>query len=405
MKPIIYATLICGAMMCVSCGRGNASLATYPKQTITYDLPDPEESKWTQFFDSIHAPKIVPLMLDEGEVVSQIEALQMAGGRLYFKDKQLHAVFCCDESGKKIFAIKRRGRGHGEYYDLTDFCVKGDTLYVLDRLKCQILCYSASSGEYLNSITINDRADYYALRVAEERVWLLRQVSNDTERKIATPLVAVDFEGNILSECLPQGEKYVESLSSYYMGGELCYAGERIIARLPQHNTLYAIEADSAWAQYRFDFGDKNIDQFIEESPSGDDEIYSRVLASRGITSLSAGVIDTESDLIMQIIRGEKLMMLMIDKRDGSYRLYSRFMGGLYFLMGADSQLYHLGGEKFATVVSPHMFLLAPFPTRELMEKEGASANLMSVYEQLATMDIKEDDNPLLMVFSLRENE
>ena len=95
----------------------------------------------------------------------------------------------------------------------------------------------------------------------------------------------------------------------------------------------------------------------------------------------------------------------MIDKQDGSYRLYPRFMGGLYFLMGADSQLYHLGSEKFATVVSPHMFLLAPFPTRELMEKEGASANLMSVYEQLATMDIKEDDNPLLMVFSLRENE
>ena len=56
MKPIIYATLICGAMMCVSCGRGNASLATYPKQTITYDLPDPEESKLTQFFDYIHAP-------------------------------------------------------------------------------------------------------------------------------------------------------------------------------------------------------------------------------------------------------------------------------------------------------------------------------------------------------------
>ena len=189
------------------------------------------------------------------------------------------------------------------------------------------------------------------------------------------------------------------------MGGELCYAGERIIARLPKHNTLYAIEADSVWAQYRFDFGDKNIDQFIEESPSGDDEIYSRVLASRGITSLSAGVIDTESDLIMQIGRGEKLMMLMIDKRDGSYRLYPRFMGGLYFLMGADSQLYHLGSEKFATVVSPHMFLLAPFPTRELMEKEGASANLMSVYKQLATMDIKEDDNPLLMVFSLRGNE
>ena len=45
MKPIIYAALVCGAMMCVSCGRGNAPLAAYPKQTITYDLPDPEESK------------------------------------------------------------------------------------------------------------------------------------------------------------------------------------------------------------------------------------------------------------------------------------------------------------------------------------------------------------------------
>ena len=49
MKPIIYAALICGAMMCVGYGRGNASLATYPKHTITYDLPTPRRVNGRNF--------------------------------------------------------------------------------------------------------------------------------------------------------------------------------------------------------------------------------------------------------------------------------------------------------------------------------------------------------------------
>ena len=177
MKPIIYAALVCGAMMCVSCGRGNAPLAAYPKQTITYDLPDPEESKSTQFFDSNHAPKIVPLILDEVEVnpraediirladlvaESEIVELELTDqsilkrissvfyhdDRYIIADKGTKAIYIFSREGKFLSKINRRGRAANEYLNMSRvmFDAENEWIIISDMTEQKLLYYTLAGG-------------------------------------------------------------------------------------------------------------------------------------------------------------------------------------------------------------------------------------------------------------------
>ena len=190
MKPIIYAALVCGAMMCVSCGRSNAPLAAYPKQTITYDLPDPEESKWTQFFSSIRAPKIVQPKLDVVEVNPRAEDIIMLADlvaeseiveleltdqsilkrissvfyhddRYIIADKGTKAIYIFSREGKFLSKINRRGRAANEYLNMSRvmFDAKNEWIIICDMTEQKLLYYTLA-GDCVAVHHLAERCDH-----------------------------------------------------------------------------------------------------------------------------------------------------------------------------------------------------------------------------------------------------
>lgn len=370
------------------------------EHTVVVDMTNSEPAgELSLFYDSVCNPQLIPLSMDSMELVSDIDQLTMYNSKLYFRDNQLKALFCCDLLGKKQFAIKRRGRGSGEYLDLTDFCIVKDTIYVLDRMSPKIICYSAVDGRFLRYQKIDTREDYYALEVANNKLWMLQPVYKFGVYNNTYPLVAVDSTGKTLLKKLVQNKKYVNRLSNHYMGGELYSHNNKINVRIPMHNAIYEILEDSVYMRYRFDFEDKDIDRFISDCDSDiSDESFDQQRNEQGIISLYDKIVETDSHLITQLSYGDKLMMLVLDKTNLTYKLYQRRMNGLYLLMGADSHIYPIGNNQLATVISPYLF--SPFPKEEIIN--NASENIKSIYNQLSKLNIKEDDNPLIMTFTLQ---
>ena len=401
MKNIISLYFICLVSVLLGCSKHHDTTPIYLNEhTVEVRLPILKDNgSVSSLFDSIRNPTILQLQLDRDDVISMIDELKVFDGKFYFKDKQQNSLFCCDSLGKKQFAIKRRGRGSGEYLDLTDFCIVKDTIYVLDRMSPKIICYSAVDGRFLRYQKIDTREDYYALEVANNKLWMLQPVYKFGVYNNTYPLVAVDSTGKTLLKKLVQNKKYVNRLSNHYMGGELYSHNNKINVRIPMHNAIYEILEDSVYMRYRFDFEDKDIDRFISDCDSDiSDESFDQQRNEQGIISLYDKIVETDSHLITQLSYGDKLMMLVLDKTNLTYKLYQRRMNGLYLLMGADSHIYPIGNNQLATVISPYLF--SPFPKEEIIN--NASENIKSIYNQLSKLNIKEDDNPLLMTFTLQ---
>ena len=164
-------------------------------------------------------------------------------------------------------------------------------------------------------------------------------------------------------------------------------------------NSIYGMRGDSIYVKYRFDFADKDIDTFINQMDGvASNEEFDKMCQEHMIISLQGNAVESDTHIIAPVRKGKEAMYLIFDKVNCFCKLYQRTMNGCYYLMGGGSRIYSLGNNRFATVLFPHNFY--PFPKPDIFE--NSSYNLKIVYNQLSKMNIKEDDNPLIMTFTLQ---
>lgn len=396
---ILYAAIVVGLLgITVACsGRVVSNTEYHNGQTLCVDASKMDvEGNWSLFLDSVCDIRMMPLLLDSTDLLSEIKCIKVCDGRFYLSDKVTKALYCCDSTGHKVFSIKAFGRGPGEYLDLTDFCVHDDTLYLLDRIGAKILNYSAIDGCYIGSVDISRKDDYYGIHVSDGRFWLLRSVYSYTVKSNVCPLAEFDRTGQHLNDFLPQGDRYVDRLANYHMDCLIYPMNSDIHFVIPMRNSIYEISGDSVFVKYRFDFGDRDLDRYIDDKDTrmSDDE-FSEMRDSRKMVAIASNVAETDSHIIIPLWNGNDGLFMLYDKRDGSNKLYRRKISGVYFFMGGDSHVYAVGNDCFATIVSP--FNIVPFPDRSKVSK--ASENVKVAYDQLASLNLSEDDNPILMLF------
>ena len=132
---ILYAAIVVGLLgITVSCsGRVVSNTEYHNGQTLCVDASKMDvEGNWSLFLDSVCDIRMMPLLLDSTDLLSEIKCIKVCDGRFYLSDKVTKALYCCDSTGHKVFSIKAFGRGPGEYLDLTDFCVHCTCWIVLE---------------------------------------------------------------------------------------------------------------------------------------------------------------------------------------------------------------------------------------------------------------------------------
>jgi len=94
------------------------------------------------------------VILEETEEsrVSQISKIFVSSNEIAILDNTYKILFFTSE-GKFLRKIQKLGHARDEYISLSDFDIKGDTLYLLDNMCKKILTYR-KDGKYINSIDI-----------------------------------------------------------------------------------------------------------------------------------------------------------------------------------------------------------------------------------------------------------
>lgn len=113
--------------------------------------------------------ELVRLETDSSALIGQVDKMIIHDGRLYILDKQrASTVFVYTEDGHFLHTIGEKGHAGNEYIELTDVCVGGDKVYILDNRSEKINVY-AMDGKYEESLKMPYQV--YAFRHLEGDVF------------------------------------------------------------------------------------------------------------------------------------------------------------------------------------------------------------------------------------------
>lgn len=84
--------------------------------------------------------------------------VKMYGDKIYVSDFSDFTIYEYDNEGNQTGKIETgRGRGPGEFQNLTDFDLFRDTLWAVDSQNFMISSFSAKTGEYITSFSVDHR--------------------------------------------------------------------------------------------------------------------------------------------------------------------------------------------------------------------------------------------------------
>ena len=117
-RGIILSVLM---LMLLSCGtREETDIRIEDNFKETVDL-----------YDIMSRPERLVLSNPDTVVVGAIKKIIADAGRFYLSDGMSIHVYT--DEGAFLFKIDRRGRGPGEYFDIMDFCLCDNGIYIIDR--------------------------------------------------------------------------------------------------------------------------------------------------------------------------------------------------------------------------------------------------------------------------------
>jgi hypothetical protein len=157
--------------------------------------------------------KTVILESTDKSIVGRINSLQTHKDMIIILDKVVSkAVFVFDKSGNFMHRIGNRGRGPGEYAEVSDFTIdsKNEIIYVLDNRSQSINVYNLITGDFITAIRfqgdivrsfhiqfVDDRlySDAYFWSKSDD-IFLLREIDISSGSQLKCWLKTIDYNKN-----------------------------------------------------------------------------------------------------------------------------------------------------------------------------------------------------------------
>ncbi|NPD91630.1 6-bladed beta-propeller [Xylanibacter muris] len=177
------------------------------------------------------APKTIILETGPESAIGEVRSMEMFEGKIFVLDTKSQALFVFDGNGKYLHKIGRRGKGHGEYVDLSDFSIdrKNGIIYLWDEALDMAHKYNISDGGYVSSIkTERNGYNSYYMQYLDGRLFVNRtslDVSGDNYM-----LKEIDCETGVQQASLLSAGSYNK--------------GWNVPLRLP-HSMFYSKNTDS----------------------------------------------------------------------------------------------------------------------------------------------------------------
>lgn len=212
--------------------------------------------------------------------------------RIYISDKGNKIAFICcfDFTGKLLFKIMRKGKGPGEYNDISDYQINTKTgqIEILDGSTKRILRYDMN-GTFTDEIKLSFSPNLFVIN--PDSTYLLRSTSSrilpgQPEESVIANLYHVSNDGKeILNSILPKHPEY-----DFSSEGQLFPMNEKIWFHCGYRDTLMQLNSNGGMLSgYHFNFGDAD-DRFFNrlKNINNDSERIDFVNTYSGMAGLSS---------------------------------------------------------------------------------------------------------------------
>lgn len=145
------------AFLLLSC---NGTHPSKDGDLVTINIPS-VENNFSENFDSLFELKrFVALETNSDCLIKKVSKVSFYKEKIYILDEREKKIYVFSNEGKYLRCYNHLGQGPGEYLSLSDFIIRGDTLYLLDRLGGKLLQYGLNDS-LLNSQNVEKAKGIY----------------------------------------------------------------------------------------------------------------------------------------------------------------------------------------------------------------------------------------------------
>ncbi len=249
------------------------------------------------------------VVLDSGEeyLFSQIDKAVCRGCNIYLLDWIQRKIFTYNIGGSALSVLCKKGRGPGEYLQITDFDVdEQGHIWLWDGQKDRLLEYAPEG--LLSSR--NSDLDFQMFRCLDDERFLFQLAPWDDSKYSGKELLLSDRELNIENAFIDYGDFFDPNYQLPSLG--FSDNGTDIFYHQPIDDDVYRINASgNIDSVYRFDFGGRTVPDKVKKNIERNLEEFS------GYTTIAKTVCVQPDCIVGSLYDGRMLKDFIIDRRSG----------------------------------------------------------------------------------------
>ncbi|MGE4569011.1 MAG: 6-bladed beta-propeller, partial [Bacteroidales bacterium] len=338
----------------------------------------------------------VPLETNDSCLFGDIKKILIKEDLIFVMDKANKTIMIFDQTGKFKAKIDHAGNGPGEYLQINDFDVKNGLVYLYD-IKSKMLIYTLN-GEW---ITTKDMAVVFSeFSICKDGSFFISTGSQRNEfiPEIDSYSFLLGYPDSIITH---KGLKRSESgnkMSILHFIDNVTRYGDTLLV-IPQYSpSVYQLNPDKTIRErYRVLFEKPVTEEALEKA---DPEICNRDVVANGYQYLAFGWLETsEFSLFKYYFPGEDMP---IQSTSCYYSKKSRSVVSYDYADNRNPAFLYYTTPKttyqdlFVSVLPPNRIIENK---SRILEKNANNPEVLRILNQL-----KEEDNPVLMFFRIKEN-
>lgn len=430
MKRKVYVMIVC--LLLFGCKHAS-------KETILFDTPsegsvvidiDIDKNSVLKYSDIFESVRFVKLETHDNALIGQIDKIIVVENKFVILDAySAKMVFVFDANGKFLNRIGSIGEGPEEYKRPDDI--------VYDKYKDELLVWSSDDqsifrfnldGTFVGKIKTKFWGT--SIAVADTNTYLLNleNISQKRGSHNSHNILVLNEKGDIIRQLYPFNED-VERLSTISMFAP--YQNEQIFTQY-YNNTVFTVNKDEMKAKYYIDFHKHNIP--VSSLHNITYKELKRIIVDKDYAFVIR-FMETSSHIVLQFIHNKgQIFDCYYSKTSKTTKISSYYINDIYALCSLKTFI-HINNDSLISSIEPHLFksyqdmlkkgdkniknLLIesaqkPIPP-ELAEiftdkyrknnlEALKSSNIKITDDEINFINsIKEDDNPILWITTLKK--
>lgn len=363
---------------------------------ITLKIPSKfEVNEYFDYEDIIDTIWYVRLETNKKSLIEYIEKVIVYNKNIYILDAISGFLLKFDSKGRFVTQIGEKGKGPGEYTSPLDFEIDEEKILLLDDLSGKIKYYDLS-GDFLKEVSLTFRMNNftkynngYLCNIASRGNFHIPQISNYR-------LIFCNHDWKIVGVADKYNAKIESNLS--LSRKEITKSGNSYIYNPSFDYYIYSIKRDCIKRKYYIDVDKRMIQEDNIYNLSSEEFIQKYLSRDCNKMFLFNSVFETNNNLIATLhYNGIDVPLYYSKKSDNlicnsNYKFSPKLPFGYIVPKG-------ICNDTLIGYIEPYVAV----QKLESLRKETELFNLLSKKQQRFVNEIKEDENPILVFYKLKE--